>query len=278
MIQWNRNSPLEQEERMRSIWSGAISFGLIYIPVKLYDATKTHKINFDMLRRSDHCRIGYVRVCKETGEEVPFGDIVKGYQYRKNDYVVLENDDFKRANVKKSQTIEIVGFAQGEEIDQKFLEKPYYLEPVREAKKAYVLLREAMRQSGKVGIARYVMKTREHMALIKAEEDVIILNQMRFADEIRSSRELDLPEKGVESVAPREMEMAVSLIEQLSEPWKPEQYHDTYYEDLRRIIQEKVEGKVPEPLREEPVPSGVTDLFSRLSESLEMAKKQRKAA
>lgn len=261
---------------MRSIWSGAISFGLIYIPVKLYDATKTHKINFDMLRRTDHCRIGYVRVCKDTGEEVPYGDIVKGYQYRKGDYIVLDEEDFRRANVKKSQTIEILSFAKEEQIDQKFLEKPYYLEPVREAKKAYVLLREAMRKSGKVGIARYVMKTREHMALIKAEDDVIILNQMRFSDEIRSSAELDIPAKSTASVA--ELDLAVSLIEQLSGPWQPEQYTDTYYEDLRRMIQDKVEGKVPEPLREEPMPAGVTDLFAQLSESLDAAKQKRKAA
>ncbi len=263
---------------MRPIWSGAISFGLIYIPVKLYDATRSHKIDLDMLRKSDHCRIGYVRVCKETGEEVPYADIVKGYEYRKGDYVVVEDEDFKRANVKKSQTIEIVSFAQSVEIDEKYLEKPYYMEPVREAKKAYVLLREAMRQSGKVGIARYVMRTKEHMAMVKAEEDVLILNQMRFADEIRSSAELDLPSRGAESVAEKELELAKTLIDQLAEPWKPDQYHDTYYEDLRRIIQEKVEGKVPEPIGEAPRPTGVTDLFSKLSESLEAAKKQKKAA
>ncbi|HON10985.1 MAG TPA: Ku protein [Chitinispirillaceae bacterium] len=262
---------------MRSIWSGALSFGLIYIPVKVYNATKSHQIDFDMLRRSDHCRIRYARVCRETGEEVPFDQIVKGYQYRKGSYVVLEDEDFKRANVRKTQTIDIVAFVNASDIDQKFLEKPYYLEPVKEAKKAYVLLREAMRESGKAGVARFVMRTREHLALIKAEESVVVLNQMRFADELRSSSELDIPAKGNEEVSQRELDLAKKLIEQLSEEWKPEQYHDTYFEDLKEIIKQKVEGSVPEPVKPEEVPQAVTDLFSRLSQSLEMTKHKKAA-
>jgi len=257
---------------MRPLWSGAISFGLIYIPVKLYEATKSHSIDFDMLRRSDHCRIYYARVCRETGEEVPYKDIVKGYQYRKGEYVVLEDEDFKRANVQKTQRIDIVSFVNESSVDHKLLEKPYFIEPVREAKKAYALLREALIRSGKVGVARFVMKTREHMALIKAEDAVMILNQMRYADELRSPGELDLPKKGAESVPARELEMAVRLIEQLTEEWKPEQHRDTYFEDLKKIIEAKVEGKTPAPVVEQPMPVGVTDLFSRLSESLEMAK------
>ena len=264
---------------MRSMWSGAISFGLIYIPVKLYDGTKSHTLDFDMLRKGDHCRIRYAKVCKETGEEVPYEQIVKGYQYRKGDYVIIEEDDFKRANVHKSQTIDIVGFVEAEAVDQKFLVKPYYMEPVKEAKKAYALLREALLTSGKAGIARYVMRTREHMALVKAEDTVLVLNQMRFADELRQSSELDLPQKGTSMISERELDMAVKLIEQLAEEWKPEQYKDTYYEDLKAIIQQKIEGKVPEPVKPEPIPVAVTDLFSRLSQSLEMAKsRDRKAA
>lgn len=263
---------------MRSIWSGALSFGLIYIPVKLYDATKSHTIDFDLLRRKDNCRIRYAKVCKDTGEEVPYNDIVKGYEYQKGNYVVLEDKDFKSANVRKTQTIDIAAFVKASDIDQKFLEKPYYLEPVREAKKAYILLREALVKSGRVGIARYVMRTKEHMALIKPQENVMVLNQMRFADEIRPFNELDLPQKGTENVPERELEMAVKLIEQLSEEWKPEQYKDTYFDDLRKLIQQKVEGIVPAPTKTEPIPSGVTDLFTRLSESLELAKSRNKAA
>jgi DNA end-binding protein Ku len=258
---------------MRSIWSGAISFGLIYIPVKMYDATKSHSIDFDLLRRSDRCRIHYARVCRETNEEVPMKDIVRGYQYRKGDYVIIDDEDFKRANVHKTRAIDMVAFADASEIDHRLLEKPYYLEPVKEAKKAYTLLREALLSSGRVGIARYVMKTREHMALIKANESVLVLNQMRFADELRGWNELDLPAKGARSVPERELDMAKKLIDQLTEEWHPEQYRDTYYDDLKKIIQEKVEGKVPEPVTEEEVPTAtVTDLFERLSQSLDMLK------
>jgi DNA end-binding protein Ku len=263
---------------MRAIWSGALSFGLIYIPVKLYDGTQSHTIDFDMLRKSDHCRIHYARVCRETGEEVPNTEIVKGFQYRKGDYVVLEEDDFKRVNVHKTQTIEIVAFVNATEVDQKYLEKPYFLEPVKEAKKAYALLREALISSGKAGIARYVMRTREHLALITPDENILILNQMRFEDELRSFSELDLPQKGKEATNERELEMAIKLIEQLSETWEPKKYKDTYFDDLKKIIQEKIEGKIPEPFETQPLPTGVTDLFNRLSQSLELAKNSKKAA
>jgi DNA end-binding protein Ku len=259
---------------MRSIWSGAISFGLIYIPVRLYTGAQDQSLSFNQLRRGDNCRIRYVRVCKETGEEVPYEDIVKGYEYKKGEYVVLEDEDFERANLKKSKTIEIVNFVDSHEVDEKFLEKPYYLEPDKGAQKVYTLLREALKQSKKVGIARFVLRTREHMALLKAEEEVIVLNQMRFANEVRSPEGLDLP-KMDEKVNERELEMAVKLVDQLSESWDPEQYKDTYTEDLMRIIQEKLEGKELEPLGEEPEPIEVTDLFAKLSESLEMAQGKR---
>ncbi|HLV32895.1 MAG TPA: Ku protein [Chitinispirillaceae bacterium] len=264
---------------MRAIWSGAISFGLIYIPVKIYDGTRSHRIDFDLLRKSDRCRIRYARVCRETGEEVPNDEIVKGYQYRKGDYVIISSEDFKRASVHKSQTIDLVSFVNAEEVDQKYLEKPYFLEPVKEAAKAYALLREALRKSGKAGIGRYVMRTREHMALIKAEENAIVLNQMRFADELRSSQELAIPQPGTSDINERELEMAIKLIDQLTGKWNPQQYKDTYYEDLRKIIQEKIEGKVPgAPVEPQPIPVGVTDLFSRLSKSLEMAQHRKEAA
>jgi DNA end-binding protein Ku len=254
---------------MRSIWRGAISFGLIYIPVRLYNATQAEELDFDMLRRGDHCPIHYAKVCRETGEEVPYEDIVKGFEYRKGEYVILEDEDFKRANVKKSQTVEIVNFVEADEIDQKYLEKPYFLEPDKGAEKVYSLLREALHRSKKAGIARFVLRTREHMALLKAEGDVIVLNQMRFATEIRKPDELNLP--GHAGVTDKELDMAIKLVDQLSEEWKPEQYTDTYIEDLKRIIQEKVEGKKVEPVEEEPIPVEVTDLFSKLSESLKMA-------
>lgn len=263
---------------MRSIWSGALSFGLIYIPVKLYDATRTHTIDFDLLRRSDHCKIHYAKVCRETGEEVPKEDIVRGYQYRKGDYVIVDDEDFAKANVQKTQTIEIVSFIDYSEIDHTYLEKPYFLEPVKEAKKAYALLREALLHSGKAGIARYVMRRREHMALIKPDESVLFLNNMRFADELRTYSELDLPQKGIESVSEKELDMALKLIDQLTEKWNPQQYKDTYYEDLKAFLQQKIEGIIPAPVMPQKAPASVTDLFNKLSESLRIAREKEKKA
>jgi DNA end-binding protein Ku len=255
---------------MKAIWSGAISFGLVYIPVHLFNATVTQDLDLDMLRKSDLCPIHYAKVCRETGDEVPNDQIVKGYEYRKGEYVVVTDEDLKRANVKKTQTIEIVAFIEAKEVDQKYLEKPYYLEPVKQAAKAYALLREAMRRTDKVGVARFVLRTREHMALLKPEGDVLVLNQMRFASEIKPADGLNLPKK--EKPAERELEMAVKLIGQLSEPWKPEQYHDTYIEELKRFIEQKAEGKEPAVHGEEPIPIEVTDLFAKLRESLDQAK------
>ncbi|HEX2955654.1 MAG TPA: Ku protein [Chitinispirillaceae bacterium] len=264
---------------MRSIWSGALSFGLIYIPVKLYDATRSHTIDFDLLRRSDHCRIHYAKVCRETGEEIPKEQIVRGYQYTNGKYVTIEDDDFLKANVKKSQTIEIAAFIDESEIESSYLEKPYFLEPAREASKAYALLREALLRSGKAGIARYVMRRREHMALIKATESVILLNNMRFADELRSHEELNLPAKGLAQLNEKELDLAIKLIGQLTETWKPQQYNDTYYEELKALLKRKIEGKAEEKGIEISAPeTAITDLFSRLNQSLELARSKNKKA
>ncbi|MGD0230151.1 MAG: Ku protein, partial [Syntrophorhabdales bacterium] len=197
---------------MRSLWSGAISFGLIHIPVKLYTAVEEGNLDLDMLRRQDLCPIRYARVCRDTGEEVPYQDIVKGYEYRKGDYVVLEDEDFRAANVRKTQTVDIVEFVEAHEIDPKLLEKPYYLEPTRQARKAYALLREALKKTAKVGVGTFVLRNREHLVAIRPEGDLIVLEQMRFADEIRKPAGLDLP--GKEEASDRELEIAIKLIDQ----------------------------------------------------------------
>jgi DNA end-binding protein Ku len=251
---------------MRSIWSGAISFGLIYIPVRLYNASQDQQLDFDLLRRGDFCPIHYVRVCRETGEEVPYEDIVRGYEYEKGQYVVVEDEDFKRANVRKTQTIDIDSFVNLSEIDPKYLEKPYYLEPEPQAKKVYALLRDALKQSEKVAIGRFVMRTREHLALLIPQEEAIVLNLMRFESEIRPTDDLDLPEE--ERASKRELDMAIKLIDHLTQPWEPKKFHDTYIEDLKRLIQDKIEGKQIEVVEEEPIPMEVTDLFAQLTESL----------
>jgi DNA end-binding protein Ku len=259
---------------MRSFWSGAISFGLIYIPVKLYNASEPQELSFNLLRRSDKSRIRYVRVAADTGEEVPQEDLVKGYEFSKGEYVVLEDEDFKKANVRKTQTIDIVNFVHEDQVDDKLFEKPYYLEPIKEARKAYALLREALEQSGKVAVGRFVLRNREALAVLKPEEKALVLIQMRYVSELRPPTELELPEKG--AVAEKELDMAVKLIEQLSAPWEPEQYRDTYVEDIQRIIQAKVEGREVTAEGEAPIPIEVTDLFAKLSQSLEQAKQQPK--
>jgi DNA end-binding protein Ku len=261
---------------VRSIWSGAISFGLIHIPVKLYSAVAESSLDLDMLRKQDLCPIRYARVCRNTGEEVPWEDIVKGYEYRKGDYVILEDEDFKRANVAKTQTIDVIDFVDAGEVDSVYLEKPYYLEPVKEARKAYALLREALKKTGKAGLALFVLRNRQHLALLKPEGDLLILNQMRFASEIRKPEGLNLP---AETEANRkELDMAIKLIDQLSEPFRPEQFHDTYREELERVIEEKAQGKIPESRGEAPLPTAVPDLMAKLRESLEAAKKKKKIA
>ncbi len=260
---------------MRPIWSGAISFGLIHIPVRLYTAVQESTLDLDMLRRQDLCPIRYARVCRDTGEEVPYEDIVKGYQYRKGDYVVLEDEDFKRANVRKTQTVDIVEFVDQAEIDPKLLEKPYYLEPTKQARKAYALLREALKKTGKVGVGRFVLRNREHMVMLRAEGDLIVLDQMRFASEIREPAGLDLP--AGDETTDKELDIAIKLIDQLTEPFKPEQFRDTYREELERVIKEKAEGKEPTTRGRKPIPTEVPDLMARLRESLEQARKRKTA-
>lgn len=192
---------------MRAIWRGSLSFGLINIPVRLYSATQEHALTFDLLHKKDLSPIRYARICKADGKEIPYEDIVKGYEYQKGDYVVLVDEDFKRANVKKTKSIEMIEFTQESEVNPLYYEKPYYLEPDKGADKAYALLREALVKSKKVGIAKFVLHNREHLALIKPYGKLLILNQLRYADEIRQYHELHLPSKEVASS--REIGMAL---------------------------------------------------------------------
>jgi DNA end-binding protein Ku len=254
---------------MRSIWSGAISFGLIYIPVKLFSGSEQRQLDFDMLRKGDLCPIRYVRVCESDGEEVEYKDIVKGYQFRKGDYIVVTDEDFKRASPRKTQTIEIVAFIKETEVDAKLLEKPYFLEPVKGAARAYALLREALRRTEKVAVAKYVLRTRERMCLLRPEDDMIVLLQMRWAEEVRNPDGLELPP--AKEVQKKELDMAVRLVDQMTETFDPSEYTDTYTETLKKFIEDKAAGKVREPEEEEAIPSEVTDLFAKLRESLEMA-------
>src|SRR5262245_61454678 len=200
---------------MRSIWTGAIGFGLVNIPVKLYSATESSSLDLDMLDKKDHSNIKFQRINEKTGKEVAWENIVKGYKYN-GEYVILSDEDFKQASPEKSKIIEIAQFVKQEEIDTIFYETPYYLEPEKTGAKAYALLRDALEKSGKVALGTYVMRTKEAIGLIKPMDKVLVLNKIRFAEEIREFNELKIPH---EAAKPNELKMALALIDQLSGPF-----------------------------------------------------------
>lgn len=255
---------------MRAIWSGAISFGLVNIPVKLYSAVTTQSLDLDMLSKKDMSPIKYKRVSAASGEEVDYKDIVKGYEYSKGEYVIINEKDFEKASPEKYRTIDIVDFTSEKEIDAVYFDKPYYLEPDKGAGKAYTLLLKALQKSGKVGIARFMIRNRERIGVVKPLKDVVLLEQIRFASEIRSYEDLNLPK--AQKLSPKEIEMAVKLIDQLTTKFDPETYKDTYIEELKKIIEAKAKGKeIKMPKMEKPS-ARVTDLMEVLKESLKATK------
>lgn len=257
---------------MRAIWSGVVSFGLINIPVNLYSATAGVKTEFHYLHKTDLSPIRYAKVCRKDGKELTQNDLVKGYEYQDGDYVLLTNDDFKKIDLKRSETIDVLAFVKESEIDTIYFEKPYYLEPDKGADKAYVLLRESLQKSKKVGIAKFVIHSREHLGIIKPHEHLIVLEQMRFEDELQAATALHLPKH--DSIRAKELSMATSFIDHLTEHFQPEQYHDTYRKELEKLIKDKKKGKkikVPEEV-EFPEPSKSADLMLLLKESLDKAK------
>jgi DNA end-binding protein Ku len=260
---------------MRAIWTGALSFGLVNIPIRLYSATAGTELDLTMLHKKDMSPIRYARICRADGKEVPYEDIVKGYEYRKGDYVILTDEDFKKANVEKTKAIEIQEFAKESEIDPIYFEKPYYLEPEKGAEKAYTLLRESLKKSKKVGIAKFVLRNRERLAAIKPSGDALILEQMRFENEIRKPTELNLPD--ARKAASKEIQIALALIEQLTEHFNPKAYKDTYHDELKKVIDAKAKGKPVKAKGKEPKATEVTDLMAMLKKSLEKEKVRSKA-
>jgi DNA end-binding protein Ku len=255
---------------MRAIWKGSISFGLVNIPIALYPATRKEELKFRMLRKNDLSPINYKRVAEKDGKEVPWDDIVKGYEYEKGKYVILKDDDFQRVDLEATQTVDIQDFVEVEEIDPMYFYKPYYLEPQKGGDKAYVLLRDALKNSNKVGIAKVVIKTRQYLAGVKAEDGVLILELMHFADELASADKLKVPKK----LEPKkqEMTMAKALIDSMSAKWNPEKYHDDYREAVMKVIEEKVESggeEIEEKPKKAPKPTKVIDLVKVLQQSLE---------
>ena len=254
----------------RAIWKGSISFGLVNIPIALYPATTREELKFRLLRKADLSPVNYKRVAEKDGKEVPWDQIVKGYEYEKGKYVVLQDEDFQRVDIEATQTVDIQDFVELDEIDPIFFYKPYYLEPQKGGDKAYALLRDALKNSKKVGVAKVVIKTREYLAGVKPEDGALVLELMHFADELAGTSKLNIPKK-VE-VGKREMTMAKSLIDSMSSKWNPEKYKDDYREALMEVIEEKVEAggkEIEEKPRKAPKPTKVIDLVSVLQNRLE---------
>ena len=258
---------------MRPIWTGAIGFGLVNIPVKLYSATESSTLDLDMLDKKDHSNIRFMRVNEKTEKEVKWENIVKGFKLPNDEYVVLTDKDFEKANAKKTKTIEITEFVDETEIESMYYETPYYLEPDKSGARAYALLREALVKTGKVGISTFVMRNKEALAVLRANEKIIILNRIRFDEEIRDTGELSLPAKTV--VKANELKMAVSLIEQLSGKFNISKYKDAYSADLMKMIKAKAKGtKLKEP-KLKVVHSKAKDIMSQLKASLDTPKRKK---
>lgn len=258
---------------MRSIWKGSISFGLVNIPINMYVASQAKEISFVMLHKKDLSEIRYARICKTEDKEVPWKDIVKGYELEKGNFVVFEEKDFEKANLKKTKTIEIVGFVDDDEIDSIFYVKPYFLEPGKNADKAYGLLRDALKKSKKLALAKYILRNKEHLAVIKPLESMLVLNELRYETELLTVKDLEIPEA---KPAPKELDMAVQLINQMSIPFNPKEFHDSYTEELKEMIKQKAKGKPVHPKTKETPSPKVHDIMSLLQESLKKPVKKTK--
>jgi DNA end-binding protein Ku len=266
---------------MRAIWKGSISFGLVNIPIALYPATRKEDLKFRLLRAKDLSPVNYKRVAEKDGKEVPWGEIVKGYEYEKGKFVVLNEKDFQRVDLEATQTVDIKDFVDLEEIDPMYFYKPYYLEPQKGGDKAYTLLREALADGKKVGIAKVVIKTRQYLAGVKALKNALVLELMHFAEELADAEKLHVPKKA--EVGKREKEMAEALVKSMTSKWDPEKYKDDYRDALMDVIEEKVEsgGKEIEEKPKEKKPSTkVIDLVAVLQESLkaQSGSKKKKSA
>ncbi|MBA3607821.1 MAG: Ku protein [Chthoniobacterales bacterium] len=258
---------------MRAIWKGSISFGLVNIPIALYPATRREDLKFRLLREGDLSPVNYKRVAEKDGKEVPWEKIVKGFEYEKGKFVVLNEKDFQRVDLEATQTVDIQDFVDVEEINPMYFYKPYYLEPQKGGDKAYVLLRETLEKTGKVGIAKVIIKTRQYLAGVKPHKHALVLELMHFAEELADGEKLNVPKKSSEP-GKREMDMAKALVESMSSKWDPTKYKDDYRDALMEVIEGKVESG-GEEIEEKPKPkrdsSKVIDLVSILQQSLAKA-------
>ncbi|HUQ77140.1 MAG TPA: Ku protein [Burkholderiales bacterium] len=268
----------------RGLWKGAISFGLVNVPVELFSAQKrSSELDLTMLDKRDMAPVGYKRVNKATGKDVPWEDIVKGYEYEDDKYVVLSEEDFRRANPEASKTVDITAFVDLADIAPQYFDTPYLLAPAKRGEKAYALLRDAMAKAGKAGVATVVIRTKAYLAALVAQGDALILNTLRYSKELKGAEDIDLPEKlkGAK-VSAKEIDMALRLIDDMADEWQPEKYHDTYHEDLLKRIDEKVKAgqteEITAPQKDDKgdKSANVIDLMSLLRKSVEGGKKEEK--
>ena len=267
----------------RALWRGAIVFGLVNIPVDLYPGAKSNTIDLDWIDKRDMAPVGYQRINKTTGKPVAKDDIVKGYQYQKGQYVILGDEDFKAANPKATQSVEIKAFVDAGAIPPQYFDTPYRLAPGKRGEKGYALLRETLRATKKVGIAEVIIRTKQHLAALLVDGDALVLELLRWSDELLDPAEFALPESGMQAaVSDKELDLAKRLVDDMTEAWKPQQYHDTYREDLEAMIERKVKAGDTEAVAEAPRAEGggakVIDLMAALKQSLESKPARRKAA
>jgi DNA end-binding protein Ku len=250
------------------MWKGSLAFGLVNIPIELYSATRDHRPKFRLLHAKDEAPVRYERVCQTEGKPVAWEDLVKGYEYEKGHFVVLTKDDFKTAAVEKTKTIDILDFVDPKEIDERYFETPYYLQPAKGAERSYALLREAIRQSDKLGVAKIILRDAQHLAAVEAIGDALVLTMMRFSDELADLDDFRFPR--AQDIRPAELKMAMQLIDSLSADWNPEKYTDEYRDNLMKVIQAKLKGRRPALQERETAQSAdVIDLMARLRASLE---------
>src|SRR5213593_934779 len=258
---------------MRAIWKGNISFALVSIPISVFSATRRNELSFHYLHKKDMSLVSYKRFCDQEDVEVPWEEITRGYEYEKGQYVKITDEDLDKADIELTKTIQILEFVDEAEIDPLYFDKPYYLEPQKGGEHAYALMRDALAQSKRVGIAKVVLKSREHLAALKPIGDMISLQTMRFAHEIVDAGSLNLPKKA--EIPKKEMDLANTLIDSMSDKFDPTKYKDEYYEKVMEVIQMKVQGVAPQvPAGTVKPPTKVIDLMEVLKQSLKETQKK----
>jgi DNA end-binding protein Ku len=261
----------------RALWKGSISFGLVNIPIELHTAVRNHRPKFRMLHAKDKSPVKFERVCVRDGKPVAWEDLVKGYEYEKGRFVVLTKEDFQAAALSKTRTVDIIDFVKADAIDDRFFETPYYLTPTKGGERAYALLREAIRESGRVGIAKFILRDAQHLAALEVIEEALVLTMMRFADELVDTKPFEFP--SAQGIRKPELEMAKALVNNLAAEWDPSKYTDEYRENLMKVIKAKMKGKTFEVEAEaEPRDTKVVDLMERLRQSLAQSGKKPRAA